>query len=540
MFIFTKRMQKLLLGIFLIISFKSFCQYEQMARNAFLGEDIQQAFDYWSINKPNQAFHTSFRPYLSSSFSNASDSAVPFMFYAFKNFFLSKMLNEKPEKRIWYNLQFHPIIDAEICYDGLLNKPIYNALGGMHFKTNINNDFTFAATVIGGKQQLPFFLDTVLSQQKISSEYGQLYGSTKKGYSFFDVTGYASYSPNNNKIFNFQVGRDKHFIGDGYRSLINSDFAPAIPYFGINTNIWHLQYNVWYSWMYDVTNAGGIKTNFTNKFSTCHYLSYNILKELNVGVFENIIWRGSDTNQVRNFDVNYLNPILFLRPQEYAVGSPDNAFIGLNINAKLFKTLKLYAQLGLDEFFLKEIRAKRGWWGNKQGWQFGSKYINAFNVKGLSLQVEYNQVRPYTYTHGLVQQNYAHYGMPLAHPFGANFTEFLGFINYRRNKFQISWQGMHAVVGKDSLSTTSNIGQNIFTSYVTRNKEYGNYTTQGIKTTILQSNIKFTYYIIPDLNLRIELGYMQRSEKNALKYQLQNPFFYIGIKSSFWNSEKFQ
>jgi len=149
-------------------------------------------------------------------------------------------------------------------------------------------------------------------------------------------------------------------------------------------------------------------------------------------------------------------------------------------------------------------------------------------------------VRPYTYTHGLVQQNYAHYGMPLAHPFGANFTEFLGFINYRRNKFQISWQGMHAVVGKDSLSTTSNIGQNIFTSYVTRNKEYGNYTTQGIKTTILQSNIKFTYYIIPDLNLRIELGYMQRSEKNALKYQLQNPFFYIGIKTSFWNSEKFQ
>jgi hypothetical protein len=292
--------------------------------------------------------------------------------------------------------------------------------------------------------------------------------------------------------------------------------------------------------MYDVTNANGIKGNYTNKFSTSHYLSYNIIKELNVGLFENVIWRGTDTNQVRTFDVNYLNPIIFLRPQEYSVGSPDNALIGLNINAKLFKTLKLYAQLGLDEFFLKEIRARRGWWGNKQAWQFGAKYINAFKVKGLSLQAEYNEARPYTYTHGLVQQNYAHYGMPLAHPLGANFREFLGFVNYRKNNFQLSWQGISATVGKDSASATSNIGQNIFTSYVTRSKEYDNKTTQGIKTTILQSNVKLTYYIIPDMNLRLELGYIQRSEKNSTGYILQNPFFYLGIKSSFWNSEKFQ
>ena len=42
---------------------------------------------------------------------------------------------------------------------------------------------------------------TVLSQQKISPEFGQQYGNNKKGYSFFDVFGYASYSPKNNKIF---------------------------------------------------------------------------------------------------------------------------------------------------------------------------------------------------------------------------------------------------------------------------------------------------------------------------------------------------
>ncbi len=513
-----------------------YSQYDPMAKNAFINQDMQAAFDYWNISKPNTTFHSSFKPYLSSSFADATDSAVPFKFYAFKNFFLSKTLNEKPENTNWVNVQLHPILDAEYGFDLLQQKSIPSAIGGTHVKININNDFTFAATLVGGKTTLPFFLDTSITRQKILPEYGQAYGNSKNGYSFFDYTGYISYSPQNNKIFNFQLGRDKHFIGDGYRSVLLSDFGPAYPFFRINTNVWHFQYNAWYTLMVDPTGANGIKRNFNNKFATFHYLSYTILKELNIGLFENIVWRGTDSNQVRGFDVNYLNPVIFFRPQEYSVGSSDNSFIGLNLNATLFKKIKLYAQVGLDEFFLKEIRAHKGWWANKQAWQFGAKYINAFNVKGLKLQAEYNEVRPYTYTHGIVTQNYANYGLPLAHPLGANFREFLGFVNYRKKNYEFSWQGMYAIIGKDSASAKSNVGQNIFLSYITRTSDYGNFTTQGIKTNLLQSQIKFTYYIIPDMNMRIELGYIQRSEKNTQQYVLENPFIFIGFKTSFWNS----
>jgi hypothetical protein len=513
-------------------------QYNQQARNAFMDQNIQQAFDYWNIQRPNQTFHSSFRPYLSSSYSDATDSLVPFKFYAFKNYFFSKTFNEKPQKRNWYNLQVHPIIDASVGYDNIAQRVIPELAGGLHFKANINDDFTFALTTVGGRLTNPFFIDTTFAKKSVSPEYGMVYGNNKKGYSFFDYTGYISYSPNNNKIFNFQVGRDKHFIGDGYRSVLLSDYAPAYPYFRINTNIWHIQYNVWYSWMYDVESSAGLKNNFQNKFGTFHYLSYNIFKELNIGLFENIVWRGTDTNQVRNFDPNYLNPIIFFRPQEYAIGSPDNAFLGLNINAKLFKTLKLYGQLGLDEFYLKEIRLHRGWWANKQAWQLGAKYINAFKIKGLSLQAEYNEVRPYTYSHGIVEQNYAHYGMPLAHPLGSNFREFLGFITYRKHSWQLSAQGMYAIVGKDSSNGKGNVGQNIFLSYVTRSYEYGNYTTQGIKNNILQGQLMFTYFIIPDMNLRLELGYIQRAENNSQGYVLQNPYVFLALRSSFWNAYK--
>lgn len=537
MLIFTTRLNKLL-SIFLVlfVAKMSFGQYDQMARNAFMSKEIDQSFEYWNIQRPNLTFHSSFKPYLSSTYADATDSLVPFKFYAFKNFFLSKMLNESPEKRIWYNLQVHPILDAQINYDDILKKTRPDIAGGTHVKLNVNNDFTFAGTIVGGKTFLPFFLDTTVAKQKVIPTYGQVYGNNQTGYSFVDYTGYLSYSPNGNRIFNFQLGRDRHFIGDGYRSLLLSDYAPAYPYFRINTNIWRVQYNVWYTWLYDISKANGIKSQFTNKFATFHYLSYNILKNLNIGVFENVVWRGTDSNQVRGYDPNYLNPVIFFRPQEYAVGSPDNVLLGLNINAKLFKSLKLYGQAALDEFFLKEVRARRGWWANKQGWQLGAKYINAFGVKGLSLQAEYNEVRPYTYTHGVPEQNFGHYGLPLAHPYGANFRELLGFVDYRKNNWQLSAQGMYVLVGKDSASTKSNVGQNIFLSYTTRPFEYGHYTGQGIPTEILQSNIKFTYFLVPDMNLRLELNYIQRAESNKKGYILQNPFISLGIKSSFWNN----
>lgn len=518
-----------------VCSFKIIAQNDPLAKNLNINSDLQESIDYWHIQNPNFKFHSAFKPYLSGSISAGADSSVPFEHYMIRNFFMSKTLNEKPERINQYNFQIHPIINLIGAYDPLLSKPLYDAIGGVNMKVNINNDFTFSGTAFGGNVKLPFYMDTAYSTYKVLPGLGQVYGSRDKGYSVFDYMGYVSYSPQNNKVFNFQLGRDKHFIGDGYRSVLLSDYANPYPYFRINANIWHIQYHVWYTYMYDITNANGVKKNFNNKYAAFHYMSWNVFKEFNIGLFENVVWRGTDSNQVRSFDVNYLNPLVFYRPQEYAVGSPDNSFIGLNINTRIAHRLKLYGQLGLDEFFLKEIRARRGWWANKQAWQLGFKYVNALNIQGLSLQAEYNEVRPYTYSHGIVAQNYAHYGMPLAHPLGANFKEYLGIINFRKDRFQLTIKGICTFIGKDTVGSKSNMGQNIFLSYTTRPYEYGHKTTQGDRHQILQSDIRLTYYVIPNLNARLELGYIQRSEKSNGGYELQNPYVFIGFKTSFWN-----
>jgi hypothetical protein len=517
--------------ILFVFSVCTSAQNDPQAQNIFINQETQQTIDTWDIINPSFELHSSFKPFLSSTLQDFSDTAIGYLHYPIKNFFLSKTYNEGPNKHNQYNIQVLPIVDLQGGYDMLSSKFVAETFGGAHAKLNINNDFTFALTAIGGRVTYPVFIDTVVQSTGLIPGLGRAFNNKDGSYSFSNVTGYVSYSPN--KIFNFQAGNDKHFVGDGHRSLLLSDFATANPYLGINANIWRIQYNVWYSWLRDFSRYDGSQKSMQNKYGTFHYLSFNALKNLNISFFENVIWQGTDTNRVRTFDVNYLNPIVFYRPQEYSVGSPDNSMMGLNASFKVFKSLKIYAQGVADEFFFKELRKRNGWWANKQGWQFGAKYVNAFKVKGLSLQIEYNQVRPYTYTHGSVQQNYTHYGQALAHPFGANFKEYLAFVSYRANRWMLSFQGVSAVIGMDAFG--SNLGQNVFVSYVTRPFEYGHKTTQGNKLKLMQSDIKFTYYAIPQMNLRFELGYIQRSVKDELNYELQSPYIYFGIKSSIHN-----
>jgi hypothetical protein len=522
---------KYIVILFYVLCISLVAQNNPQAQTVFINSENQQVIDAWDIKNPSVEFHSSFKPYLFSTLKNFSDTSISFSHYSIKNFFLSKTFNEEPNKRNQFNIQALPIIDLQGGYDLLQSKFVSEASGGANVKLNINNNFTAALTAFGGRVSYPNFTDTSVQTSHLISGLGRAFKNSDGSYNYSTLSGYISYSPN--KVFNFQLGKEKHVIGDGYRSLLMSDFSTSNPYFGIQANIWRIQYSVWYSWMKDFSAYNGSSKSLQNKYGAFHYLSYNIINELNISFFENVVWQGTDTNRVRTFDVNYLNPVVFYRPQEYSVGSPDNAMMGLNMSAKLFNTFKLYGQFVADEFYLKEIKAHRGWWANKQGWQFGAKYINAFNVKGLSLQAEYNQVRPYTYSHGSVHQNYSNYGQALAHPFGANFKEYLGFITLRTNRWMISGQGLYAIIGRDTFG--SNLGQNIFLSYATRPYEYGHKTTQGNKEHLMQSDIKITYYILPQMNLRVEAGYIQRSVKDDLGYELQSPFIYFGVKTSIHN-----
>ena len=417
------------------------------AQVLFLSHDLNNSIDAYYMRYPSLRFHSSIKPYTGFSVKDADDSAFHVINYKIKNYFLYNDIRSRPQYRNRFAAQFLPQLDAVAGYDGLTGKPVTEAIGGIYSRLDINDDFSADVTFLGGQVSYPNFVDTVVSEYKVIPGLGLAYGSNNK-YSFTNFTGHVSYSPI--RILNLQLGKDKIFVGDGYRSLLLSDVANSYPYFKTTVNVWKFQYSVWYSWMRDIYHTENARSGFRNKFSTAHYLSMNLSPDFNLSFFETEVWQGTDTNRTRGFDPNYLNPVIFFRPIEYSLGSGDNALMGLNASYKFWKC-KLYGQVVIDEFNFAIMQRFNKWWANKQGFQLGLKLIDIGGVRNLSLQAEYNWVRPFTYSHGSPQQNYAHFNQALAHPFGANFAEGLAMITYKIGQFQLDLRGLVATIGKDTV-----------------------------------------------------------------------------------------
>lgn len=347
-----------------------------------------------------------------------------------------------------------------------------------------------------------------------------------------------------NKIFDFELGYGRNFIGDGYRSLLLSDFANASPYLKINTKFWKLNYTNLFAAHQDIFQVEGAPELYRKKYSATHYLDWNATKWLSIGLFETIIWQAEEENYTRGFDVNYMNPVIFYRPVEFSVGSSDNALVGANLKITPFKKHVFYFQLLLDEFLLKELRAdfnqslnpdediQSGWWANKYGIQLGWKAYDLFGIEGLKPQVEFNYVRPFTYAHSSPVQAYSNYNLSLAHPLGANFYEFVSLIDYRKGRLAYHIQFNQNKKGYSR--PFENLGENIQFSNISRSKEYENFTTQGELHQVCYVRAAVDYTINPDWQAVLSMGYIWREEKVETTIDINN-MVYFSFKTKLFN-----
>jgi hypothetical protein len=277
------------------------------------------------------------------------------------------------------------------------------------------------------------------------------------------------------KYFHFELGNGKNFWGNGYRSLILGDHVAPYPYFRVTTKVWKIKYTGLFLKLRDISE-NPVWRNARGKYAALHALSWNATKRLNLSFFEMVVWQDRDSLNQRNLDLHYLNPLIFYRPVEFAQGSADNVLIGGGFQFRAHKKVSLYGQFVLDEFLLKAISERTGWWANKYGGQLGLKWFD-FLLPGLSLQTEWNGVRPFTYSHGSPVQAWGHLNQPLAHPMGANFSEWVNFLHFTSGKWVFRQQFTWALFGRDNVG--ENLGGNIFQSYASPTRSYGNIMFQG-------------------------------------------------------------
>jgi hypothetical protein len=396
-----------------------------------------------------------------------------------------------------------PLLEVGAGYSNKSDE-LFEASGGVALGASVGK-FSLHAEFIGGINRQPGYLVEFTDSLGILPSRGRNL-STSESAAFAMPTLALNFKAN--EFFTFELGYGKNFFGNGHRSLFLSDVAYNYPYLRIETSVWHIKYINLFSALQDISADPSDPSSFRNKFSSSHYFNWAISPRFNIGLFETIIWQGSDTLSDRGFDPNYLNPIIFFRPVEFSIGSPDNAIIGLDLSFKLSKKSILYGQLIFDEFLLSEFRARDGWWGNKWGAQFGLKTFDPFGLSNAFLRGEFNLARPFTYTHGSVLQNFGHYNQPLAHPLGTNFYEGLIQAYYEKDDWFFEGQWNYSLYGRDPDSL--NFGGDIYRSYANPAEIYGNEIGQGRQSRLFYQKLSAGIILNRRMNLRASAYYVYR------------------------------
>jgi hypothetical protein len=417
-------------------------------------------------------------------------------------------------------------------------------LGGW-LQWNAGERWTLHADGMIWAEALPNYLDSVANSIHVVP--GEGFAGDGPTFVHHDWNAWADYKAG--KYFHLTLGRGKHFFGEGLRSLFLSDNAYSNPYLKLTTTVWKVRYVNLFATMSDIRGTGGRWNDFDLKFASMHYLSWNALKRLNIAVFEAIIWQDNDPAYRRGFDVNYLNPVLFYRPTEFSLGSPDNALLGFAMNVRVGRRSLIYSQLMFDEFLLRNVRAGEGWYGNKQGLQVGVVGHDAFHQPGLTLRTEFNYVRPFMYAHSDTRQNYAHFNQPLAHPYGSNFWEWLVQGEWRKDRWLLRDVFSFAVLGQDtSAAENSSFGNNLFlpeSARPVRDSEgrpenYGYYLADPSQVTLYHNELKAGWILDARSGWMIEAAWTLRVRSPDLGEGLTTNYFRVGVAVNLRERHAFQ
>ncbi len=452
-----------------------------------------------------------------------NDSKKPFLkkFYRKKSDLLHVDLPE-------FDLHVSPVLYLGMGTDSERSRGTFINSRGVELRGMIDRRIGFYAFMTENQTILPYYVERSLNANLVIPHEGFWKRFKTDGVDFFQARGYVD--ARISKHIYAQLGHDRMFIGNGIRSLIWSDYAPPQLYLRANAKVWKLNYLFQINRMVaDVTgNSSGLSNGkYPEKYVAFHHASFNVGKKLNFGLFESIVFSPQDSvnGDKAAFEWNYVNPIIFYRAIEQQFGSADNAIIGADVKWNAFKGVSLYGQLVLDEFFLSHVRARDGWWANKFAGQVGVKYIDAFGVSNLDLQMETNIVRPYTYSHNTKYANYTNYRQPLAHPAGANFKELIGVVRYQPiGRLNLTGKMIYFNGGID-YGTNANYGADLMKSNSTRVQELDNRIGQGTPVKRLFTSLTGSYMV--KHNVFIDLQYTYRRET----YTLSDPsslFTYLG------------
>lgn len=521
---------KHLILLFLLIScslIKS--QNSNIPYNLFLFSDLEE-----NINSKFLNVHGSLKPIEPHYLNLKINTDSVFYLFGRDSLILSKLKHKKLWKKLRtedliigksknFLLQGNIIVDFEVGTDRLTDSVLSLNSRGIIIKGKIGKRFYFQTLAVENQAFVPDFLAQYIKQNNVMPGLARIRSFNKTGYDYSYSNSYINFVPKDN--FSVQFGHGKNFIGNGYRSLLLSDYSAAYPFLKFLFQNKHIQYMYLINSFQEISPIDSRIIVFNRNHGSFSYLNFIINKYLQVGLFEGTVWKTSGVGYNNKFKPNYFNPLIYYKTINYGLNDSNNVIIGFNAQIIPQKNIQLYGQLVIDDYsFAKDFN------DNRVGYQAGMKIFKPFNIKKLFLMCEFNRINPYTYSHNVIRQNFTHFNMALAHPSGANLKEIIFKINYKFKDFGIELSYNSIKQGKDSSGI--NFGGNIFNyseSYISSN------FLQGLQTKTKYYSATLSYLINPAINCRMFISVINRTYRYGFNAKHSN-LIYFGIRTKIFNN----
>jgi hypothetical protein len=422
-----------------------------------------------------------------------------------------------------FRLRVNPLFHFEYKKEQDLDETFYTNTRGIEFKGDIGKKFSFYSSFYENQSRFVDYISDYVMEHRVVPGQGAAKILRDNKYDYSRAEAYMSVSPI--RFINIQAGHSKHFIGEGYRSLLLSDNSFNYPFLKFRIDFGQFRYML--LWKQYQLFEGAYYNHHYRKYGAISMLSWSPVAGFELSLFEGVNWPSNTADKPNNFNLNFFNPIILFRTLQFGLKAEQNVVLGLNLRKRLGKFEQFYGQFILDEL-------KTGHSGkNKYGFQIGLKSFDLFRDKlyrqTLFVLAEYNQVSPYAYAHANPEQSYSHYNQPLAHPAGSGLQEFVAVANYRFHDLFVNFKITNLTNSLDTLD--SNFGSNIF---IPDKGSGGSQIGQGIKNCTQNIYASFGLIVNPVTKMKIYIEIQKRTVDNAINPQ-SNMFYSFGFKTDINN-----
>lgn len=478
-----------------------------------------------SVYSPSNTLHTSLKPYLigdSSAIRPLYDSLLMLKAdnsgksWLYRKLFRQHLI-EVIDKEYTFYLDYLP--DLQMGREFNEPKTVWMNTRGYQLGGTIGSKFFFYTSGFENQGKFANYeTDYINTVGMIPGQaFDKSFGKETKDWS--NVTALIGYMPT--KAISIELGEDKTFIGDGYRSVLLSDYASAYPLLRFKADLGkHVQYMAMWAYMEDqyATQFNSFSNN-RRKWGAFHYIDWNITNQASIGFFNALIAEeANDAGQYHGFDANYVNPIFFISSLGPSKPAPDHTLFGFNGKYKVLNKTTIYSQ------FLYDQNSSAGS-GNTYAWQIGFRGSDLFKINKLNYLFEFNTSKPNTYASQYPIVNYTQLSESLANPLGSDYKEFVGILNYSIGRFDLQGQLNYAKYAANTVQLTSSATNTALAPFISS-------AGQTISNTIKYAEGTVAYVLNPKYNLRLEIGGLVRQSTNGIS-DSKTVMFIFGLRSTF-------